>query len=61
MGVTMGCGLCPLLPKDSVGSLSTAWGLSAILRQVQTTFKIQTQVFRLSMILKVALPCQPAR
>jgi len=46
----------PFPPEFSVGSYSTPWDSSAILGQERTAFKIQTLVFRLSMVLKVALP-----
>jgi len=46
----------PFPPEFSVGSHSTPWDWSAILGEERTAFKIQTLVFRLSMVLKVALP-----
>jgi len=48
--------LFPFPSEFSVGSYSTPWDSSAILGQERTAFKIQTLVFRLSMVLKVALP-----
>jgi len=49
-------GLFPFPHEFSVGSHSTRWDSSAIPRQERTAFKIQTLVFRLSVVLKVALP-----